>query len=115
MHFHTSGGRALGVGSAMSPVQGRIRHTMWNTGAAGINGPTWPVKWSVLRRCSLPGRFRPRDRLLGDLPCPDVAEAERGAGIAVGLQLDRGGVVGLVFRLPDVERLALELEVVQHQ
>src|SRR4029450_10735400 len=52
---------------------------------------------------------------LGQLPDPDIPEADRLTRIAVRLQLDRRGVVLLVRRLPDVERLAFELEVILHQ
>jgi len=49
-----------------------------------------------------------------NLPCalllqfsdPDVAEAEWGAGVAVGLELDGGGVVFFVEGLADVEGFA---------
>src|SRR6478735_6043288 len=53
-------------------------------------------------------------RLL-ELAHPDVAEADRRARITVRLQLDRRRVVLPVDRLPDVERLPLQLEAVLHQ
>ena len=52
---------------------------------------------------------------LFEITDPDVAEAERGAGVAVGLEFDGGSVEGFVERGADVARLAFEFEVILHQ
>ena len=46
---------------------------------------------------------------------PDIPETDRLALVAVRLQLNWRGVVCLVERLPDVQRLALQLEMILHQ
>ena len=49
------------------------------------------------------------------LPDPDVSEADRLAGVAVRLQFNWCGFVLLVERPSNVQRLALQLEVILHQ
>src|SRR5271163_3565891 len=53
--------------------------------------------------------------LLLKLPNPDIPEADGLALVAMRLEFDRSSRVGLVERLADVQRLALQLEVILHQ
>ena len=53
--------------------------------------------------------------MLIKLPDPNFLEADRFAVIAMRLQLNRCGFVPLMRRLTDVQRLALQLEVILHE
>jgi len=48
-------------------------------------------------------------------PHPDIPETDRRRRIAMRLQLDGSRVVGLVFRLADIERFASKLGMVLHE
>src|ERR1700733_7989021 len=49
------------------------------------------------------------------IPNPDIPEADGFALVAMRLELDRSRSVRLVKRLADIQRLALQLEVILHQ
>src|SRR5580658_5402579 len=76
-----------------------------------VEGPA--VSFPVLTHPLKP--WCPCHLLLLKLPNPDIPEADGLALVAMRLELNRSRSIRLVKRLADIQRLALQLEVILHQ